>query len=216
VPDALVGVDVGTTGVKALAIDTEGSIVARAEHGYPLSTPQPGWSEQDPRDWWEATEAVLAELRARSGAPAGIGLSGQMHGLVALDAGGEVVLPAILWNDQRTAAECKEIEETLGLDRLIALTGNRALPGFTAPKLVWMRRHEPDAGERRTASRLRPAAATRPRGRSGSGRTGPGRCRSCSGPRVSCSRRWSASPPTPTRGYMRSATRFRAPGTRWA
>jgi xylulokinase len=145
VPDALVGIDVGTTGVKGLAIDPSGAVLARAEAGYPLSTPQPGWSEQDPRDWWEATEAVLAELRARSGAPAGIGLSGQMHGLVALDAGGEVVRPAILWNDQRTAAECKEIEETLGLDRLIALTGNRALPGFTAPKLVWMRRHEPDA-----------------------------------------------------------------------
>jgi xylulokinase len=145
VPDALVGIDVGTTGVKGLAIDPSGAVLARAEAGYPLSTPQPGWSEQDPRDWWEATEAVLAELRARSGAPAGIGLSGQMHGLVALDAHDEVVRPAILWNDQRTAAECKEIEETLGLDRLIALTGNRALPGFTAPKLVWMRRHEPDA-----------------------------------------------------------------------
>ena len=137
-----VGLDVGTTGVKGIAIAPDGEVVARAERGYPLSMPRPGWSEQDPEDWWGASEAVLAELAV--GDVAGIGLSGQMHGLVALDDAGSVLRPAILWNDQRTAAECAEIEARIGLERLIALTGNRALPGFTAPKLLWLRRHEPD------------------------------------------------------------------------
>jgi xylulokinase len=136
------GLDVGTSGVKALAVDDDGSVRARAEVGYPLSTPRPGWSEQDPLDWWRAVEAALASLRSACGKPAGIGLSGQMHGLVALDGGSEVLRPAILWNDQRTAAECAEIEATIGLERLISLTGNRALTGFTAPKLLWLRRHE--------------------------------------------------------------------------
>lgn len=138
---ALVGLDVGTTGVKALAITPGGQVVARAEAGYPLSTPRPGWSEQDPEDWRRAAEAALAALGVE---PAGIGLSGQMHGLVCLDERGQVLRPAILWNDQRTGEECREIEERVGLDRLIALTGNRALPGFTAPKLLWLRRHEPE------------------------------------------------------------------------
>ncbi len=104
----------------------------------------PGWAEQDPDDWWEATQSVLAALRADAGAPAGIGLSGQMHGLVALDRAGQVLRPAILWNDQRTGAECAELEAEIGLERLIALTGNRALPGFTAPKLLWLARNEPE------------------------------------------------------------------------
>jgi xylulokinase len=138
------GLDVGTSGVKALAIDADGAVIARAEAGYPLSTPRPGWAEQDPSDWWAATESVLAQLRAAAGAPTGIGLSGQMHGLVALDATGDVLRPAILWNDQRTALECAEIEQSIGLERLISLTGNRALTGFTAPKLLWLRRHEPE------------------------------------------------------------------------
>jgi xylulokinase len=138
------GIDVGTSGVKGLAVDGDGAVLARAEEGYPLATPRPDWAEQDPDDWGQATDSVLAQLRGACGAPAGIGLSGQMHGLVALDAGGRVLRPAILWNDQRTSAECAEIERTVGLDRLLALTGNRALPGFTAPKLLWLRRHEPD------------------------------------------------------------------------
>jgi len=137
----LVGLDVGTTGVKAIAVSEEGEVVARSERGYPLSTPRPGWAEQDPEDWWRESEAALADLRVE---PASIGLSGQMHGLVVLDRGESVLRPAILWNDQRTAAECVEIEERLGLARLIELTGNRALTGFTAPKLLWLRRHEPD------------------------------------------------------------------------
>ena len=140
----LFGIDVGTSGVKGLAIDRSGSAVASAEAGYPLATPRPGWAEQDPENWWRASEQVLSELQARAGTPSGIGLSGQMHGLVALDRDGRVLRPAILWNDQRTGRECQEIEARIGLERLIALTGNRALAGFTAPKLLWMRRHEPE------------------------------------------------------------------------
>ena len=136
---ALIGLDVGTSGVKAVAISPDGELLATAEEGYALSTPQPGWSEQDPEDWWRAAQACLARL------PQGpVGLSGQMHGLVVLDADDRVLRPAILWNDQRTAAECAEIEERIGLERLIELTGNRALTGFTAPKLLWLRRHEPE------------------------------------------------------------------------
>jgi xylulokinase len=136
----LVGLDVGTTGVKALALSPEGDVLARAEESYGFSTPYPGWAEQDPEDWWRAAERALAAL---GGEPAAIGLSGQMHGLVVLDDRDRVLRPAILWNDQRTEAECVEIEERIGLTRLIQLTGNRALTGFTAPKLLWLRRHEP-------------------------------------------------------------------------
>jgi xylulokinase len=143
---AVVGLDVGTTGVKAIAISPDGEVLARAEHAYPLSTPRPGWAEQDPELWWGASEAALAELGMDD--VAGIGLSGQMHGLVALDERERVLRPAILWNDQRTGAECADIEERVGLQRLISLTGNRALTGFTAPKLLWLRRHEPDVYDR--------------------------------------------------------------------
>jgi xylulokinase len=137
---ALVGLDVGTSAVKGIAIDEEGNALATATAAYPLSRPQPGWSEQDPEDWWLAAEDVLGRL------PEGpVGLSGQMHGLVVLDAEQRVLRPAILWNDQRTAAECAEIEERIGFARLVELTGNRALTGFTAPKLLWLRRHEPEA-----------------------------------------------------------------------
>ena len=135
----LVGLDVGTTGVKAVAISPDGRVLASASEEYALSTPRPGRAEQDPEDWWRAAQACLERL------PKGhIGLSGQMHGLVVLDADDRVLRPAILWNDQRTAAECAEIEARVGLERLIELTGNRALTGFTAPKLLWLRRHEAD------------------------------------------------------------------------
>jgi xylulokinase len=133
------GLAVGTSGYMGFAIAGEGVGLAVAEEPYPLSTPRAGWAEQDPEDWWRASQAVLARL------PEGpVGLSGQMHGLVVLDASDRVLRPAILWNDQRTGAECAEIEERVGLERLIALTGNRALTGFTAPKLLWLRRHEPE------------------------------------------------------------------------
>ena len=138
---ALVGLDVGTTGVKALAISPAGEVLASVEQGYSLSTPRPGWAEQDPEDWWRAAEGALARLDVD--AIAGIGLSGQMHGLVVLDEDDRVLRPAILWNDQRTARECAEIEERVGTSRLIELTGNRALTGFTAPKLLWLRNNEP-------------------------------------------------------------------------
>jgi xylulokinase len=140
--EALIGIDVGTSGVKGVAISPTGEVLALAEEPYPLSTPHPGWSEQDPDDWWRATQACLARL------PEGpIGFSGQMHGLVTLDHAQQPLRPAILWNDQRTAAECAEIEERVGLARLIELTGNRAVTGFTAPKLLWLRTHEPKVYE---------------------------------------------------------------------
>jgi xylulokinase len=139
----LAGLDVGTSSVKGLLVRSDdGAVVARAEVAHPLSTPRPGWAEQDPEDWWAGAQAVLLEL-GRARAIAGIGLSGQMHGLVALDAHDRVLRPAILWNDGRTAQQCAQIERRVGLDALIAQTGNRALPGFTAPKLLWLARHEP-------------------------------------------------------------------------
>ena len=122
----LVGLDVGTTGVKALRISSEGDVLARTEEPYPLATPEPGWAEQDPEDWWRASESALAEVGGDG--VAGIGLSGQMHGLVVLDDADRVLRPAILWNDQRTGEECAEIEERFGLRELVRLTGNRALP----------------------------------------------------------------------------------------
>ena len=140
--DALVGLDVGTTGVKAVAISPgDGAVIARAERAYVLSLPRPGWVEQDPDDWLRASELALGDLGLE---PAGIGLSGQMHGLVVLDASDRVLRPAMLWNDQRTAAECREIEEKAGgREALIRMVANPALTGFTAPKLLWVRKHEP-------------------------------------------------------------------------
>jgi hypothetical protein len=139
----LVGLDVGTSSVKGLAIDQHGTVLTVVERGYPLSTPRPGWSEQDPDDWWRAATEVLDALDADRAL--GIGLSGQMHGLVALGADQRPLRPAILWNDGRTGAEADWIEERAGgRERLVSLTGNRALVGFTAPKLEWVRRNEPD------------------------------------------------------------------------
>src|SRR5947207_3997907 len=118
--EALIGIVVGTSGAKAIAISPHGDVLAMAEEGYPLSTPQPGWSEQDPEDWWRATQACLARL------PQGpIGLSGQMHCLVTLDEKRRPLRPAILWNDQRTAEECAEIEERVGLGRGTDLEASR-------------------------------------------------------------------------------------------
>jgi xylulokinase len=139
---ALVGLDVGTSSAKAIAVAPDGAILARAHADYSVSMPAPGFAEQDPDLWWRAAESALSDLAATD--VAGIGLTGQMHGLVLLDERLRPLRPAILWNDQRTAAECEEIERIVGLDRLIELTGNRALTGFTAPKLLWVRRHEPD------------------------------------------------------------------------
>ena len=138
---ALIGLDIGTTSAKGVAVSPGGEVLGRAEHEYPLSTPRPGWAEQDPELWWAAARAVLQRLGADDAAS--IGLSGQMHGLVVLDEHLEPLRPALLWNDQRTARECEEIEGRVGKARLIELTGNRALTGFTAPKLLWLRHSEP-------------------------------------------------------------------------
>lgn len=150
----LIGLDLGTSSVKALAIDLAGQVVATATRPYPLSRPRPGWSEQDPADWWNASAGALGELAAGldPGGVAGIGLSGQMHGLVLLDGDARArqasdctaIRPAMLWNDQRTGAECQEIERLAGGRRaLVELVGNAALPGFTLPKVLWLRAHEP-------------------------------------------------------------------------
>ena len=143
------GLDIGTSSLKGIAIAEDGTVRATAESSYVFQTPRPGWTEQDPELWWKAARNVLAELTRSAGPPAGIGLSGQMHGLVALDRADRVLRPALLWNDQRTAPETAEIEQRMGgVDELVAATGNRALTGFTAPKLLWMERHEPELHER--------------------------------------------------------------------
>ena len=142
------GIDVSTTATKAVLQDAEGTVKAVGSSEYRYETPHPLWSEQDPALWWEATgvaiRTALEEAGADGAAVEAVGLTGQMHGLVALDARDEVLRPAILWNDQRTQAECDLIRELVGRERLIATTGNDALTGFTAPKLLWLRRHEPE------------------------------------------------------------------------
>jgi xylulokinase len=147
------GIDIGTSGTKTIAIDEKGTILASASAEYPCDHPRPGWSEQDPSLWWDATketvQQVMASGRFQRGDVLGVGLSGQMHGSVFLDASGDVIRPALLWNDQRTTAECHEIETKAGgREALIRLVANPALTGFTAPKLLWVRKHEPRHWER--------------------------------------------------------------------
>src|SRR5918992_738668 len=140
----VLGIDVSTTATKAVLVDASGTVVATAVHEYGYGSPRPLWSEQDPRLWWDgATVSIRRALDSaglRGADVAAVGLTGQMHGLVLLDERDEVLRPAILWNDQRTAAECDEIRERVGRERLVAISGNDALPGFTAPKLLWVRR----------------------------------------------------------------------------
>ncbi len=142
------GIDIGTSGTKTLAIDEAGRILAEADARYPLYHPKPLWSEQDPEDWWKGTvrtvRAVIRKAKLKPADVRAIGLSGQMHGSVFLDKNHQVIRPAILWNDQRTAAECEEIEQRAGGRRkLIRMVANPALTGFTAPKILWLRNHEP-------------------------------------------------------------------------
>jgi xylulokinase len=143
----LMGIDVGTTGTKTLLIDDTGKVLASATSEYPMYTPRPLWAEQDPEDWWRAavysTRQVLKESGIDASEIAGIGLTGQMHGMVMLDAAGQVLRPCIMWNDQRTATQCEWIMNTVGRQRFLDLTLNRALPGFTAPKIIWTRENEP-------------------------------------------------------------------------
>lgn len=148
----VLGVDVSTTATKAILVAHDGTVRATASSEYDVQTPQPLWSEQQPESWWSAAQVAIREVLAVSGAAgadvAAVGLTGQMHGLVLLDEADRVVRPAILWNDQRTAAECDLMRSLVGRERLIAITGNDALTGFTAPKLLWVREHEPDAWRR--------------------------------------------------------------------
>ncbi len=144
----LLGIDIGTTGAKALLIAHDGRVVASATTEYPMFTPQPLWAEQNPADWWAAAVTSIRQVLAHSGLRpdqvAGVGLTGQMHGLVLLDAQGEVLRPCIMWNDQRTAAQCAAITRQVGAANVLQLTGNPVLPGFTAPKIAWVREHEPE------------------------------------------------------------------------
>lgn len=141
------GIDISTTGAKALLIDDRGEVLGKGTSGYPLSTPRPLWSEQDPGDWWAGTVSsirrALEEAELGGDRIEAVGLTGQMHGLVLLDSAGTVLRPAILWNDQRTSKQCDEITERVGLRDLLAIAGNRALTGFTAPKVLWVREQEP-------------------------------------------------------------------------
>jgi xylulokinase len=144
----LLGIDVSTTGVKALLINQDGQVAGSANTEQPLSTPQPLWSEQDPAHWWAGTISSIRQVLKETGIPAdavqGIGLTGQMHGLTLLDENCAVLRPAILWNDQRTGAQCDEIRARLGKPHLIEITGNDALTGFTAPKILWVQENEPE------------------------------------------------------------------------
>ncbi len=149
----LLGIDIGTSGTKTLAIDETGRILAQASAEYPLYHPQPLWSEQDPEDWWQATVATVRKVVEALGGDAAqvraIGLSGQMHGSVFLDAQHAIIRRALLWNDQRTQAECDQIESAAGgRDALLQMVANPALTGFTAPKILWLRNHEPAHFER--------------------------------------------------------------------
>ncbi|WP_166242416.1 xylulokinase [Paenibacillus turpanensis] len=142
------GIDLGTSAVKCILIDEAGSVKGSASAEYPLLQPYPGWAEQRPEDWWEASAQCIQALLNKTGVKpdevAGAGLSGQMHGSVFLDEALQVIRPALLWCDQRTEAECEWIEQQVGRERLGELTGNRALTGFTAPKAVWLRNREPE------------------------------------------------------------------------
>ena len=141
----LLGLDVGTSGARAVAVDERGVVLADASAEYPLSSPYPGWSEQDPEDWWEASKEVLGKVTAGvDGDIVGLGLTGQMHGSVFLDSSDRVIRPALLWNDQRTSRQCEEITEAVREERLIELTGNPAITGFQAPKVLWLRDEEPE------------------------------------------------------------------------
>src|SRR5208282_4367183 len=149
----LLGIDIGTSGTKTLICNENGKVLATAMAEHPISSPKPGWSEQNPIDWWNATVSAVRAVRKRAGLkPAdvtAVGLSGQMHGSVFLADGPKPLRPALLWNDQRTAEQCAQIESLAGgRAALIELVANPALTGFTAPKILWVRDHEPRVYER--------------------------------------------------------------------
>ena len=144
----LLGVDIGTSGTKTVLFDEAGNTVASALEEYPLYQPNIGWAEQDPEDWWQATAASIRKVLVKSGVKAtdisGVGLSGQMHGLVLLDGENKVLRRSIIWCDQRSTAECEQITSLIGAERLIEITANPALTGFTASKIMWVKNNEPD------------------------------------------------------------------------
>ncbi len=141
-----IGIDIGTSSVKALLIDSGGRVIKTAVPEYSFQTPKPLWAEADPLDWWEATQQAIKELllKVQSSEIAGIGLTGQMHGMVAMNKEGSVLRPCIMWNDQRSHLECDEITERVGQKKILSITGNPVLPGFTAPKILWTQKNEPD------------------------------------------------------------------------
>lgn len=144
----LIGIDLGTSATKTVLFDENGTVIASASREYPMYQPQNGWAEQKPEDWREAALETITRVVKESGVDKdeikGIGISGQMHGLVMLDENNEVIRPSIIWCDQRTAKECEEITEKVGKERLIEITANPALTGFTASKILWVRNHEPE------------------------------------------------------------------------
>jgi xylulokinase len=143
-----IGIDVSTTSSKALIIDENGTVIAVASSPHTLQNPKPLWSEQDPREWWRAVATSIRAVLQKAGIPGeqinAVGLTGQMHGLVLLDAAGQVLRPAILWNDQRTQAQCDEIHALIGKQKFIQTTGNVSLTGFTASKILWVKENEPE------------------------------------------------------------------------
>ncbi|WP_053955715.1 xylulokinase [Inediibacterium massiliense] len=147
-----IGIDLGTSSVKLLALNENGNILGEVTKEYPVYYPKSNWAEQNPEDWWNQTKQGLKELINRYDLPKdqiqSIGFSGQMHGLVALDENGEVLLPAILWNDQRTVDECIEIENHFGQEKLTQFVGNKALTGFTAPKILWLKKNHKEVFEK--------------------------------------------------------------------
>lgn len=146
--DYFLGIDTSTTSSKALLIDSRGEVIAVASSPHTLQTPKPLWSEQDPHEWWEAASDSIKSVLEKAGiggeSVAAIGLTGQMHGLVLLDEAGNILRPAILWNDQRTQSQCDEIHQRIGKEKFIQITGNVALTGFTAPKILWVQENEPE------------------------------------------------------------------------
>lgn len=147
----LLGIDIGTSGTKTVLFDVEGNTIASATEEYPMDQPHAGWAEQEPEDWWKATFLSIQKVFQISGVKKedikGIGLSGQMHGLVMLDKNNKVLRPSIIWCDQRTSKECDQITQAIGRKRLIEVTANPALTGFTASKILWVKNNEPSIYE---------------------------------------------------------------------
>ena len=144
----LIGIDIGTSATKTVMFDEKFGVICSSSQEYPMYQPQNGWAEQKPQDWRDAVLNTIKDVVSKSGVNAediaGIGLSGQMHGLVMLDENGEVLRPSIIWCDQRTSKQCDEITEKIGAERLIEITANPALTGFTASKILWVRENEPE------------------------------------------------------------------------